>query len=119
MHEEGVGDGPEAGAGLVVVDGDGFFAQVGGGHHQSLHARIGEEQVLQRGVGQKDAEPGNAGGDFRGDAVGRTGASENDGTGGVCSSASSSGVRSQRARAASRSRTMTASGFAVAMLALA
>ncbi len=80
MEEEGVGDRPEAGASLGVIDGDGFFTQIGGGHHKSL-ARIGKEQVLQRGVGQKDTEPGNAGGDFRGDAVGRTGASENDGTG--------------------------------------
>ena len=37
----------EAGAGFVVVNGDGLFAEVGGGHHECLHARIGEEQMLQ------------------------------------------------------------------------
>jgi hypothetical protein len=35
VHQEGVGDGAEAGAGFVVVDGDGLFAEVGGGHDEA------------------------------------------------------------------------------------
>ena len=30
---------------------------------RALHARVGEEQMLQRRIGQKNAEPGNAGRD--------------------------------------------------------
>ena len=40
----------EAGAGFVIVDGDRLFAEVGGGHHEGLHARIGEEQDAASGA---------------------------------------------------------------------
>ena len=69
VHEEGVGDGAEAGAGFVVVDGDGLFAEVGGGHDEGLDARVGEEEMVQGRVGEKDAEPGDAGGDGGGDGA--------------------------------------------------
>ena len=36
VHQEGVGDVAEPGEGLVVVDGDGLFAEVGGGHDEGL-----------------------------------------------------------------------------------
>jgi len=70
MHEKHVGDIAEARAGLMVIDGDGLFAQIGGGHDEGFHARIGNEQMLQRRVGQENAEPRNAGSDGWSDAVG-------------------------------------------------
>ena len=62
MHEEGVGDAAQALNGFAVVDGDGFFTEVGGGHDEGRNLAGGEEEVLERGVGEEDAEPGNAGG---------------------------------------------------------
>jgi hypothetical protein len=53
VQEEGVGDGAEAGAGFVVVDGDRLFAEVGGGHDESMDARIGEEEMVQGSVREK------------------------------------------------------------------
>ena len=49
--------------GLVVVDGDGLFAEVGAGHDEGADAGIGKEQMLQGRVGKKDAEPRDSGGD--------------------------------------------------------
>ena len=69
VHQECVGDVPEPREGFVVVDGDGLFAEVGAGHHQSLHARIGKEQMLQRRVRQKDAQPRNSRRDGLGNAA--------------------------------------------------
>ena len=60
VHEECVSDSNEAGAGFVVVDGDGLFAEIRRGHHQGLHARIGKEQILQRRIRQEDTQPRNA-----------------------------------------------------------
>jgi hypothetical protein len=61
--EEGVGDGGEAGAGFLVVDGDGFLAEIRGGHDEGLDARVCEEQMVQGRVREKKAEPRNAWGD--------------------------------------------------------
>ena len=46
-----------------------------------MNARVGKEQMLQRRVGQKDAEPRNAGRDRGAMPLRRTGASEDDGAG--------------------------------------
>ena len=70
VHEKGVGDVGEAGAGFIVIDGDGLFAEIGGGHDEGLDAAIGEEEMVQGCVREKEAEPGDAGGDGRGDGTG-------------------------------------------------
>ncbi len=79
VEEEGVGDGGKASAGFVVVDGDGLFAEVGGGHDEGLDARVCEEQMVQGRVGEKEAEPGNARGDGGSDGAGFAFADQDDG----------------------------------------
>ncbi|CCB78256.1 protein of unknown function [Streptantibioticus cattleyicolor NRRL 8057 = DSM 46488] len=81
VPQPGVGDAVEPVAGLGVV-GDGWFAgPVAAGDHQQPGAgRVTgepEEQVVQRGVGQRDADVGAAGAD----GVGRGGALAGSGAG--------------------------------------
>jgi len=59
--EEGVGDGGEAEAGFLVVDGDGFLAEIRGGHDESLDARVCEKQMVQGRVGRKRPSHGMPG----------------------------------------------------------
>ncbi len=105
---------------FVVVDGDGLFAEVGAGHHEGVDARIGKEQMLQRRVGQKDAEPGNARRDGSGNA-----ASDHGGARGrwaarmVRSSDSSSGVSVADCAGGIEIAHHDGQRLAVAMLALA
>ena len=62
VHEEGIGDGSEANRGSTVIDGDGLFAQgLALGHHERFHARVREEQVLKRRIGQKTPSQGMPG----------------------------------------------------------
>ena len=51
VHQKCVGDVPEPREGFVIVDRDGLFAEVGAGHHESLHARIRKKQMLQGCIG--------------------------------------------------------------------
>ncbi len=69
VHQESIGNAAETGSRFVVVDGNGLFAEIRRGHHERLHARIGKEQMLQRRIRKKDAEPRNPRRDRRGDAV--------------------------------------------------
>ena len=110
VDEEGVGDVAQARAGFVVVDGDGLFTQIGGGHDKSAEHADRQRADAARRVRQKDAEPRDARRDPGAIPLARTRACEDDGTGRVCK-CFFLGVKAQRARAASRSRTMTASGL--------
>ena len=111
VEEKSVGDVGKAGAGFVVVDGDGLFAEVGGGHDEGLDAAVGEKKMVQRRVGEKDAEPGDAGGNGCSDADWIAACGQDDGAGGsgeelfFCF-----GEVAERAGGA-RSRTMTARGL--------
>jgi len=66
VDEESVGDAVKALDGFLIVDGDGFLAEVAAGHDQGVEFAAGEQEVMERGVGKKDAEEavarGNAGG---------------------------------------------------------
>ena len=69
VEQECVGDVFEPRLRFVIVDRNRLFAQIGGGHHQGAHARIGKQQVLQRRIGQKHSQPRNPGCDRRGDSI--------------------------------------------------
>src|SRR5581483_7279697 len=45
-----------------------------------MHTRVGEEQMLERSVGQVHADPRNAGSDRRSNVAARAGAGKHDGT---------------------------------------
>ena len=62
VGEEPVDEGAQAGDGVVVVVGDGLVAEVPARHHQRP-PDPGHEKVVERAVGQQDAELGQAGGD--------------------------------------------------------
>ena len=57
VHQEGVGNAAEPRAGFVVIDGDGLFAQIGGGHHQTPG---GAHRQREDGAGAHRAERGQA-----------------------------------------------------------
>ncbi len=44
---------------FVIIDCNRLLAQVGAGHHQSPQPPIRKQQMLQRRIGQKHAQPGN------------------------------------------------------------
>ena len=75
VEEEGVAEWGEAAAGFVVVVGDGFVADVAGGHDERWDGaelgEFGEEEMLDRGVGEHDAEAMVVGGDFVADCCRR------------------------------------------------
>ena len=60
VHQKHIRNGSQPRARLVVVNRNRLLAQVGGCHHQRIHARIGQQQMLQRRVGQKHAQPRNS-----------------------------------------------------------
>ena len=70
-----------------------------------------KEQMMQWRVGEKEAEPGNAGGDGGSDGPDSRLRDQDDGARGVVRSSSSAAVISQSSRAAARSLTMTARGL--------
>ncbi len=63
VDEVSVGNRVEAPHSFFVVDGDGLFAEVGAGHDQSVELAAGKKKMVQRGVGQEDAEKTIAGSD--------------------------------------------------------
>src|SRR5579884_3259919 len=69
VHEGKIGNALEPAHGLAIVDDDRFFAQVGTGHHERAEFSCVEQQVMNRRVGQKQAEVAIAGSDTLGDFV--------------------------------------------------
>ena len=59
VHQEGIGNPAQSRPRLFVINCNWFFAEVGRGHHQRLHASVGKEQMLQRRIRQINAQPGN------------------------------------------------------------
>ena len=59
VRQEEISDPGKALAGLVVVHCDRLVRPVAARHHQRA-AEIGEQQVMERGVREHDAEPGDA-----------------------------------------------------------
>lgn len=83
MHQEAVGEGREFLPGLVVADDLRFTGEVAGGHHQHrAGAERGQQQMMQRRIGEHDAEAVHAGRDVFGQGVGARG-EQDDGRGGV------------------------------------
>jgi len=80
VHQECVRDIAETGPRFLVVDGNGLFAKVRGGHDKSLDAGIGEKQMLERSIREVDTQPGDSRRNGRCDAIGRSGLREDDGT---------------------------------------
>ena len=66
MDQEVVGDLPDLLEGLLVPVGDGLVGVVAAGHDER-DARIGHQQVVQRGVGEHDAQGALARGHCLGD----------------------------------------------------
>jgi hypothetical protein len=80
VNEKCIGDVVEAADSLVVVDGDGLFAEVGAGHDESLEFAAGEEEMVERGVGEKSAEEAIPGSDAAGETGVRFAWKQNDGS---------------------------------------
>ena len=55
MNEKAIGDGTQAGVGFFVADADRLLAEVAAGHHQGRAEGV-EQQLVQRRVGEHDAE---------------------------------------------------------------
>ena len=108
VMQEAVGDLREALLRIVDVRRDGLLAHIAAGHHQRVAVAV-EQEVVQGRVRQHHAERGVAERHRRRDAV--TGPAREDDRG-THSSAASSSVTWQTRRTASRSRSITARGFA-------
>jgi len=66
VDEVGIGDALETADGLVVINGNGFFAEIGTGHDESVEFAAGEKEMVEGSVGQEDADEVIA----RGNAIG-------------------------------------------------
>ena len=64
VYQEQVGDAGQAPERVVVPVGDGLLGEVAGGHDERASGR-GEEQVVERGVGEEQPHGGGVGGDLR------------------------------------------------------
>src|SRR5450631_1418066 len=56
VHQEEIRQGVESLQSLLIVNGDRLFAEVAAGHDQSAELTLIQQQVMQRGVRQKDPE---------------------------------------------------------------
>ncbi len=114
VGQEGVGDPGQPDERLVVVGDQRLVGEVAAGQDERSADRL-EEQVMERRVGQEEADPAVAVEDLRGDARARRPSGPRPARSGGrarSSSSTSSGVRRAIARAAARSRTITANGLA-------
>ena len=59
VHQKSIRNFTQPSQSLAVVDCNGFLAQVCRGHHQRLNSLVGKEQMLQRRIRQKHAQPRN------------------------------------------------------------
>ncbi len=56
VNEVSIGDAVEPAEGFGVIDGDGLFAEVGAGHDKRVEFGAGKEEMVKRGVRQKNAQ---------------------------------------------------------------
>src|ERR1017187_9909357 len=61
VDEEIVGKGVKSGGYFFVAADDGFFRKVPGGHHERIVSSALEEKMMERGIGEHDADPSDSG----------------------------------------------------------
>ena len=111
VGEDGVDHRAQAGEGVGVVVGDGLVGQVAAGHHQGPAEAV-EQEGVERGVGQHEAQLGQAGGDAGGAGRSRPGGGRGrSGAGATPAPPRPPALRWATRRASSRSRTITANGL--------
>ena len=81
VQQEVIGERVEARPGVLIAAHDGFFAHVAAGHDQGIE-RLVEEQMVERGIRQHEAEARVSGSDTRGDSRLFAARQENDGPAG-------------------------------------
>src|SRR5271166_5861970 len=56
VNEIRIGNSLEPANCFLVIDGDGLFAEVPAGHHESIEFSAGKKEMVQRRISQEDAE---------------------------------------------------------------
>ena len=116
MHQEEVGETVQSTDCFSIIDRDRLLAEVAAGHHQSLKPSLGEQQIMQRRVGQKNSQVTIEGRNLVGKYARRFFREQDFGSRTMgrcidCRTVRAASFNSQISAAACKSGTITAKGF--------